>query len=163
MRCTIAVCSRWYDVKQESASTPSTSTSQPRVMPSLEMRTSTRSSMSSSRSTHRCLRQACRMWCADFATRHLNGRASSGAHSRGPSADSLTHGSRAWTGIGRLETRRPQKQTTRCDCSRRSIRSSGIAGGSSCCGDGRIASRRIRRCRSGSSVTTRFHCSGATR
>ena len=43
------------------------------------MRTSTRSSMSSSRSTRRCLRQACRTWCGGFATRHRNGRASSGA------------------------------------------------------------------------------------
>ena len=69
----------------------------------------------------------------------------------------------AWTGTGRRQRiRRPPRSTTRCVCWRRSIRWCGIAGGSRCSGAGRIASRPTRRCRSGSSGTTRSRCCGET-
>ena len=45
------------------------------------------------------------------------------------------------------EDPRMPRRTTRCACWRRSIRSCGTAGASSCSGAGRIASRRIRRWR----------------
>ena len=62
---------------------------------------------------------------------------------------------------GRDHHRSPSR-ATRCGCSRRSIRSSGIAGGSRSSGAGPIASRRTRPCRSASWGITRCRCSGAT-
>ena len=79
---------------------------------------------------------------------------------------SRMHASTAATGTGRPTRIRaraaPRSATTRCGCSRRSIRSSGTAAASSCSGAGPTASRPTRRRRSASSATTRCRCCGAT-
>ena len=62
----------------------------------------------------------------------------------------------------RTRARAPCARRARCACSRRSIRSSGTGGASSCSGAGPIASRPTRRRRSASSATTRCRCCGAT-
>ena len=90
-------------------------------------------------------------------------RAEAGA-GRARANGSRTHVSTASTGIGRPPMRdRRRRRTTACGCSRRSIRSSGIADASSCSGAGNTASRPTRLSTNGVSATTRCRSCGAIR
>ena len=118
-------------------------------------------------STRRCRRRAWSTWSRLLGYGAPQLRAATRAPrcaARASASRSATHRRHRLVLARRREpgVARGTRPTTRCACSRPSIRSSGTAAASSCSGAGPIASRPTRRRRSASSATTRCRCSGAT-